>query len=161
MPPTNAYSPQPNVPTSGRLAALSTDPAPLFVYGSLLFDDVVRILINRDPHRTPATVHGWRAAALPGRVYPALIAEPEATASGHLLDDLTVEEWQTLDTFEADFYTLARITFANGKNAWTYAAEDPATVEPVTWDPEIFARQHLSAYLTNCTAWRQHYDASR
>ncbi len=137
------------------------DPAPLFVYGSLLFGDVVRILIDRDPHRTPVTVHGWRVAVLPGRVYPALIPEPEATASGHLLDDLTAEEWQTLDTFEADFYTLARVNLTDGRNAWTYATDDPTTVEPTAWDPDTFAQQHLSAYLANCTAWRQHYNTTR
>jgi hypothetical protein len=37
----------------GRLSAVWADPAPLFVYGSLLFPEVMRILIGRDPERTP------------------------------------------------------------------------------------------------------------
>ncbi len=122
---------------------------------------MIRTLIDRDPHRAPVTVPGWRVAALPERVYPALIPEPDATAAGQLLDDLTAAEWHTLDTFEADFYTLTRITLDDGSHAWTYATDNPATVEPTTWNPDTFTEQHLPAYLANCTRWRQRHDATR
>ncbi|WP_052914720.1 MULTISPECIES: gamma-glutamylcyclotransferase family protein [Protofrankia] len=124
---------------------------------------MVHTLIDRDPHRTSTIVPGWRVAALPGRVYPALIPDPDATASGQLLDDLTAAEWHTLDAFEADFYTLTRVTIPDHQpdHAWTYATNDPTTVEPTVWNPDTFAEQHLPAYLTNCTRWRQHHDTTQ
>jgi gamma-glutamylcyclotransferase (GGCT)/AIG2-like uncharacterized protein YtfP len=135
------------------------DPAPIFVYGSLLFPDVLRVLIDRDPHRTPTTITGWRVIALPERVYPGLVPDEAATANGHLFDDLTTAESETLDAFEADLYTLTRVHLDHGQHAWTYACTKPAEVVPAApWSPDEFARNHLPAYLERCAAWRRRHE---
>ncbi len=161
MPPCNAHSSRPTLPTAGRMVSASANPVPLFVYGTLLFPDVVRILIDRDPHRRPATVHGWRAAALPGRVYPALVHQVGSSTNGNLIEGLTADEWQTLDIFETDEYALTRITLTEGDHAWTYTYTDPTAVGPTTWNPDVFAEHHLPAYLDRCHSWRRHFDAAR
>jgi hypothetical protein len=157
VPPTDDHSPRPTWPSSGRLAHLSADPAPLFVYGSLLFPDVVRVLIDRDPHRQPITVNGWRITALADQVYPTLVPHPGVNATGELLTDLTPDEWRTLDAFENPDYQLARIQHHTG-HAWTYAATHP--LDPKPWKRQTFDTEHLAAYLTRCAAWRQRYDAA-
>jgi gamma-glutamylcyclotransferase (GGCT)/AIG2-like uncharacterized protein YtfP len=159
--PTSPTSPtQPTSPTSGRLAARSADSAPLFVYGTLLFPDVLHILIGRDPARTPATVPGWRVATIPGRIYPTLIPDPAATARGHLLTDLTDAEWQILDAFEADEYHFTRLHPAGTHpHAWAYTAPDPDVIPPTPWNPDTFAAVHLPAYLDRCAAWCRRYEA--
>jgi gamma-glutamylcyclotransferase (GGCT)/AIG2-like uncharacterized protein YtfP len=160
VPPTPSPSPHTSSPNSGRLALVSADPAPLFVFGSLLFPDVLRVLIDRDPHRVPTTITGWRAIALPERVYPGLIPDEAATATGHLLDDLTAAEWETLDAFEADIYTLARVHLDHTRHAWAYACANAAeflTAGP--WSPDEFACGHLPAYLERCAAWRHGYES--
>ena len=161
MPSTPSPSARTSSPSSGRLAPVSADPAPLFVFGSLLFPDVLRALIDRDPHRVPATITGWRAIALPGRLYPGLIPDQAATATGHLLDDLTPAEWETLDAFEADIYTLARVHLDHGRPAWAYACTDPAEFLPAAlWSPAEFVRDHLPAYVERCAAWRRRHESS-
>ncbi|WP_083828549.1 gamma-glutamylcyclotransferase family protein [Parafrankia sp. EUN1f] len=161
MPPTHSPSPRTSSPAFGRLAPASADPAPLFVYGSLLFPDVLRVLIDRDPHRTPVAVTGWRVIALPERIYPGLIHDQDATATGHLFDDLTPSEWVTLDAFEADFYTVGRIALDHDRHAWAYVCANTAELLPAAaWSPDDFARDHLPAYVERCAAWRRRHEAT-
>jgi gamma-glutamylcyclotransferase (GGCT)/AIG2-like uncharacterized protein YtfP len=76
----------------------------LFVYGTLQFPDVLRVLLGRVPPAQPATATGWRAAALAGRSYPGLVAGTgtgTGTVSGLVLAGLASAEVQTLDAFES------------------------------------------------------------
>ncbi|OHV34208.1 hypothetical protein BCD49_24285 [Pseudofrankia sp. EUN1h] len=144
------------------MAPVSADPAPLFVYGSLLFPEVLHVLIDRDPTRVSASASGWRVISLPERVYPALIPGPDDTASGHVLTDLTPAEWATLDAFEADVYTLDRLTLTGGGHGWAYTCTDtPELADQPAWSPDTFARDHLTAYIERCTAWRQRYEQTQ
>jgi gamma-glutamylcyclotransferase (GGCT)/AIG2-like uncharacterized protein YtfP len=145
-------------PPSGPQDRLSAEPVDLFVYGSLLFPEVMRALLSRMPNMTPATLAGWRVAALPGRVYPALV-RAEALAKGQLVTDLTPKEWQTLDAFEDPVYDLRRLTLTDGHDAWTYVCPDQNDVLPHDWDIHAFERYHLTDYLKRCAAWRQRHES--
>jgi gamma-glutamylcyclotransferase (GGCT)/AIG2-like uncharacterized protein YtfP len=138
---------------------LSTDPEALFAYGSLLFPEVVQALLGRIPESTPAAVAGWRVAALPGRVYPALVAA-EALAKGHLLAGLTRQEWRIIDAFEDHLYDLRRLTLTDGRHGWAYLYADASDVSPDDWDANRFEQHDLAAFVGRCTAWRQRYEAS-
>jgi gamma-glutamylcyclotransferase (GGCT)/AIG2-like uncharacterized protein YtfP len=136
-------------------------PAPLFVYGSLCFPDVLRALIDRVPPSEPATARGWRAAALRDRVYPALVPAEDKSADGLLLAELTRDEWRLLDAFEDDVYDLALLQLNDDRAGWAYVAtadEDPAL--PHEWDPTTFEQTALPGYLERCRQWRGRYDAS-
>jgi gamma-glutamylcyclotransferase (GGCT)/AIG2-like uncharacterized protein YtfP len=63
----------------------------LFVYGTLLLDDVISTLIGRIPYYRDATVTGWRVARLPQRVYPGLVPG-QGEANGKVFTDLTETE---------------------------------------------------------------------
>jgi gamma-glutamylcyclotransferase (GGCT)/AIG2-like uncharacterized protein YtfP len=130
----------------------------LFVYGSLLFPEVMRVLLGRVPNTTPATLAGWRVAALPGRVYPALV-RAEALARGQLVTDLTPKEWQTLDAFEDTVYDLRRLTLTDGRDAWAYVCADHSDALPHDWDIHTFERDHLTDYLKRCGTWRQRHES--
>ncbi|KAK8465531.1 hypothetical protein PHAVU_009G103500 [Phaseolus vulgaris] len=45
----------------------------VFVYGSLLADEVVHTLLKRLPPTTPATLHDYHRFKIKGRVYPAIL----------------------------------------------------------------------------------------
>jgi hypothetical protein len=108
------------------------DPEALFVYGSLLFPEVLQALLHRVPDQSPAAAVGWRVVALPGRVYPTLVPG-EGSASGLLMIDLHGEEWRVDD----GSHTLS---------------ED--------WDVDQFAARDLADYVNTCIAWRRRYDAT-
>lgn len=141
---------------SGRKDRLSVDPEALFVYGSLLFPDVVRALLHRVPDRSPATAVGWRVVALPGRVYPTLVPS-EGSASGLVMMDLSSREWHLLDAFEDDVYHLRELALLDGRRGWAYVCDDTSQTLWEDWDVEQFAARDLAAYVDSCLAWRQRY----
>ncbi len=55
---------EPRRASSGRAAALIAQRGDLFVYGTLQFPDVLRVLLGRTPDNCSAALAGWRAAAL-------------------------------------------------------------------------------------------------
>jgi gamma-glutamylcyclotransferase (GGCT)/AIG2-like uncharacterized protein YtfP len=133
------------------------NPEKLFVYGTLLFPEVLRILIGRVPDRTPATVQRWRAAALPGRVYPGLVPA-QRSVSGLLLSELSADEWQTIDSFEGEFfYELRELPLVHGGHGWAYVCRANIEVATDNWDAQEFATRHLANYLEHCAAWRRRY----
>ena len=159
MPPTDDRSPRWTSLASGRLAPVSEDPAPLFVYGSLLFPEVVEILLDHDRPRQDVIVPGWRVVALPNQVYPTLVRDDASTASGHLMLDLTPTDWRTLDAFENDAYDLARVHPAHvADHAYAFVSADPSHYGGGAWHVEHFVRDALKAYLVRCAAWRRRYD---
>ena len=53
------------------------------VYGTLLSEEILKILLHRVPDMSPATVKGFRRHRIQGRVYPAIIpAEGGAEVQG-------------------------------------------------------------------------------
>ncbi|WP_079032303.1 gamma-glutamylcyclotransferase family protein [Streptomyces specialis] len=133
---------------SGRLGALPASPDVLFVYGTLQFPEVLRALLGRVPHSRPVSAHGWRAAALVGRVYPGLVLADQVT-DGLLLDDLTPAEWQMLDDFEDDRYELRRLPLVGGGLGWAYVWPGEETL-PGNWNATEFTARHLDAYAARC-----------
>ncbi|RJO69459.1 gamma-glutamylcyclotransferase [Nocardia panacis] len=119
---------------------------PLFAYGTLRFPQVLTGLLGRHPAATPVSAPGWRAAELPGRVYPGLVPDADATTSGILLTDLTADEWRVLDAFEDAEYVLRTVPVTPGDrlaSAYVWTAEYSET----TWRAEEFAATRLAAFL--------------
>ncbi|MEV6276142.1 gamma-glutamylcyclotransferase family protein [Nocardia sp. NPDC051832] len=137
--------------TGARLARIEGDGAVLFVYGTLLFPEVLTVLLGRCPRRAPAELPGWRVAVLPDRVYPGLVADPAGVAAGMVLSGLSPAEWAVLDHFEDDEYDLRPVDLATGP-AWTYVWT--AAALPELWCSADFAATHLAAFLPRCEQWR-------
>ncbi|MBX6387493.1 MAG: gamma-glutamylcyclotransferase [Frankia sp.] len=145
------------VPPPGERAGTA-----LFVYGTLLFGEVVEALIRRRPPTSPAVLPGWRAARLPGRVYPGLVLAPGRRANGKLIHGLTPAEWAVFDDFEGDAYLLSQVEVAAAgpagadgrdgagpppRRVLTYLWRDTTDVEPGDWDPDWFAATWLTRYV--------------
>ncbi len=124
----------------------------LFAYGTLLFPEVLRALLGRVPPLAPATASGWRVAALPGRVYPGLVADQHATANGLVISGLDRAECRLLDAYEDIDYRLMAITLTDGRSCPTYVWR--GEVLAGDWDPHGFAADHLARYAERCARWR-------
>ncbi|MFD8965101.1 gamma-glutamylcyclotransferase family protein [Streptomyces sp. NPDC059568] len=135
--------------TSARRDRLTAGPKFLFVYGTLQFDDVLNALLGRIPVGRPVSAPGWRAAALEKRLYPGLVAAPDAAATGLLLTDLSIEEWAILDAFEDEKYDLREVALASGERGWAYVWP-LGEVQPEDWDANEFAALHLQQYAARC-----------
>jgi len=134
-------------------------PAALFAYGTLRFDEVLAVLLDRVPCRSTVAVAGWRAAALAGRVYPGLV-RADAEVIGMLITGLTPGELRLIDEYESGPYELELLTLSDGRQGWTYAWTDQAVVLPHDWSPGEFAALHLADFAGKCRAWRDGYEAA-
>ncbi|MEU2040805.1 gamma-glutamylcyclotransferase family protein [Nocardia niwae] len=143
----------------GRLSGLSGSGHVLFAYGTLQFPEVLETLLGRVPSLEPAELTGWRAAALPRRLYPGLVAAPRRLTRGALLSGLTAAEWAILDAFEDDEYDLRRVRI-EGRAApvWTYVWT--VTADPVDWDRDRFAAEHLLGFAARSARWRRSPESS-
>ncbi|CAL2234458.1 unnamed protein product [Prunus armeniaca] len=72
----------------------------VFVYGSLMAEDVCRVLLNRVPQSSPAILKGYHRYSIKGRVYPAILPVENDKVTGKLLLGITDPELHILDEFE-------------------------------------------------------------
>jgi hypothetical protein len=85
---------------------------PCFVYGTLMFNQVLRAILGRVPDARPACLEsGFRRLCVPNVRYPGMIkatsSEPDAGAThGLLLTDLSDAELAAFDVFEGEAYHL-------------------------------------------------------
>ncbi|MEU5876095.1 gamma-glutamylcyclotransferase family protein [Spirillospora sp. NPDC047279] len=126
--------------------------AGLFVYGTLRFPAVLAVLLGRVPALAPATAAGWRVRALPGVVYPGLVADPGGVAEGLLVTGLDDAERRLLDAYEDDLYEPTLLALDDGREAWAYVWRD--ATEPYDWDAAHFAEHELDSYTEGCRLWR-------
>ena len=101
---------------------------PLFVYGSLLWPENLEKLIQRNPTRVTATLLGWETLFLKNNTQPTITPAAGSTVTGVILTGLTADEWEKIDTFENEKYSLHyTVAHAHGKplSVLTYALPQP------------------------------------
>ncbi|MGH3787499.1 MAG: gamma-glutamylcyclotransferase family protein [Pseudonocardiaceae bacterium] len=157
MKPISARLHQANSTSSGQPALSLEGTSKLFVYGTLLLNDVVNTLLGRIPNHLDAKAPGWRIVRLPQRVYPGLVPG-KSEALGKLFIDLTDAEWETLDAFEDPDYTLVgvRVLTPLAMDALTYIWRGEYVNQP--WSTTTFGRDQLADYLDRCRGWRRRYE---
>lgn len=160
MKPINARLHQANSTNSGQPAQLSEETNRLFVYGTLLLDDVVKTLIDRVPNYQHAVALGWRVVRLPQRVYPGLVPG-QGKSIGKIYTDLKNAEWAILDAFEDPAYTLATVRVLlpseTEKDALSYVWRGSDHIDQ-PWSLADFGRDELIDYLSRCRSWRRRYE---
>ncbi|MBN2806068.1 MAG: gamma-glutamylcyclotransferase [Prolixibacteraceae bacterium] len=127
---------------------------PLFVYGTLLFPEVVKKLIGK--HVTQkAVLDNYRRIEIIERgqrlPYPALLPLAGARTEGMLLSGLTAQELLLLDEYEGEEYERTEVSVLTDTGtckAWCYVWKaNHLAVSGEDWDPEHFAANALSAWL--------------
>lgn len=144
----------------GRAATLIEQRADLFVYGTLQFPEVLRVLLGRAPNSSATALAGWRAAALARRTYPGLVPA-SATVPGRLLTGLTAGELEVLDEYESGPYDVRKVTLTDGSPAWSYVWTDAKSVLASDWSASEFAAEHLASFVAQCRAWLAGRGAAR
>ncbi|XVF48132.1 hypothetical protein PTKIN_Ptkin03bG0166200 [Pterospermum kingtungense] len=135
---------------SGSAAAAGHN---VFVYGSLLADDVVRVLLNRIPPSSAALLHGFHRFSIKGRVYPAILPVQNDQVTGRVLLGITDPELHILDEFEDVEYrrTAVKVSLLESSQklqAHAYVwdnANDPNLYGD--WDFEEWKRVHKEGFI--------------
>lgn len=133
----------------------------LFAYGSLMFPAVLEAVagVARSPCRARLTGHA--RFLVRGESYPAIVEAPGAVTVGVVYADLPAEALVRLDRFEGSFYErrIVDIDLAGdgkARTAFAYVVPDSGRnwVGEAAFDPAVFERDHLAAWLDSLRARR-------
>ncbi|KAJ0965566.1 hypothetical protein J5N97_026704 [Dioscorea zingiberensis] len=129
----------------------------VFVYGSLLADEVVGVLLKRVPPCSPATLNGFHRFSIKGRVYPAILPVESKKVTGKVLLGLTDLELDVLDTFEDVEYkrntveiTLHDTSEKSLAETYVWGDEDDPNLYG-DWDFEEWKQFHMKDFLAMTT----------
>ncbi|XP_042485709.1 AIG2-like protein D [Macadamia integrifolia] len=125
----------------------------IFVYGSLLADDVVRALLKRVPESSPAILHDFHRFSIKGRVYPAILPLENTKVTGRVFFGITDPELYVLDTFEDVEYERSTVDVSiieNSERLQVYAyvwgnKNDPNLYGE--WDFQEWKKIHMNDFL--------------
>ncbi|GAQ79016.1 hypothetical protein KFL_000220500 [Klebsormidium nitens] len=155
----------------------------VFVYGSLLAEEVVRILIGRIPPCAAAYLTDYHRYSIEGRSYPAIAPKNGGRVVGLVYFDLTDHEQAVFDEFESEDYErclVDAVLMVDGTSGAGDPEDSPAlpsqsqtagaarTVEAHvyswadphdpqlygTWDYEEFREKGMPSFLRMCSVFR-------
>lgn len=116
----------------------------VFVYGTLMFPEILEALLNRVPEMQAAQLFGWARFSVLGQNYPGAVPDARGPPlQGCLLQNLTPQELQILNAYEGSDYTKVTVHVACGGNRvettvykWNRTSADALSDKP--WKPECF-----------------------
>jgi gamma-glutamylcyclotransferase (GGCT)/AIG2-like uncharacterized protein YtfP len=131
----------------------------LFVYGSLMFDEVWLQLLGRKHQTLNANLTGYRRVQIHGQVYPGLKNDMQCIVDGVLVFNLSPNEIEKLDRFEGCDYQRESVN-VSGDDGCSYPG-DVYLIRPryqhilsnSDWDPQQFKDQYLKYFLNNYMNW--------
>ncbi|CAN8314941.1 unnamed protein product [Cochlearia groenlandica] len=127
----------------------------VFVYGSLMSDDVVGLLLRRLPPTSSAILPNFHRFSIKGRVYPAILPAESDKVSGKVLFGITDDELNVLDEFEDTEYVRNNnvhvlLTADNSEKlqakTYVWANKDDHDLYG-TWDFEEWEQHHKEGFL--------------
>lgn len=128
-----------------------------FVYGTLMYPEVLKALIERVPRMEPAVIQGYQRYRIRDQVFPGTIrsSAPGAQLQGLVLFDLQPAELEVLDEFEGEEYFKEEVQaqLEGGATCTTIVYLWQDRLRPVLygeWDPHEFREQRLGAYEVMC-----------
>lgn len=160
--------PSPQRPTSHtkkRIIIMPGSSGSLFVYGTLMSPQVLRVLIGRLPETIdPATIVGYTRHPVQGQSFPGMIPSPSTSSvtsknnrvTGVVLKGLTDVEMKVLDWFEGDEYsrTNVHVYCDNNSDAMEQSTQTYVWSNPISeldtaaeWSYEYFRDNLVHKYL--------------
>lgn len=125
----------------------------VFVYGTLLADEMMRTVTGNEFQAVSAVAQGYRRAYLADRVYPGIVLDAASEVPGAVYLDVDEESLYRLDYFEGPEYvrdTLATL-LDDGREVLAEAYIIPPAcshlLTDVPWTLEYFLAQDLSAFV--------------
>ena len=129
--------------------------SPLFIYGTLLAPEVLRLLVPREVPHQRALLRGYVRRRLHGVVFPGIEPRQGENTAGLLLAGVTRAEMQRLDDFEGDLYqrTPCVVETEDGDaQAFVFVirSEYSGRLAPQPWDYDAFLANDFDDYLVGC-----------
>ncbi|CAL9170075.1 AIG2-like protein D [Musa acuminata AAA Group] len=126
----------------------------VFVYGTLMADEVVRTILKRVPPASPAVLNDYHRFSIKGRVYPAILPVESKKVKGRVLLGISDQELDKLDSFEDVEYERRTVEISLLEksekllaNAYVWSDENDPNLYG-EWDFEEWKRLHKKDFVT-------------
>jgi len=126
---------------------MSTEPKPLFVYGTLCALPLLAWVLTGDATQAnvikskrmlrKATVSGYKRCSLYNCDYPGAIKDENSTIDGYVLLLETNSQRQKLDDFEGEVYKATPVTASITRNLEDDNEQEPIEVDMYVWDGDM------------------------
>lgn len=129
----------------------------LFVYGSLMNEEVLNSLVTGHFNRQSAILKGYRRVHVLRATYPAIFADQNAEVEGLVITNINSNQLAQLDDFEGEFYCRSPVTIkpvsGGDLNCDTYIfkSEYQHMLSDQPWCNQVFRRKHMSDFLREHT----------
>ena len=127
----------------------------LFIYGTLMFDDVWQRLIKKQYQTQSATLKGFRRFSIKNQTYPGIVKSRHHKVEGLLVMNLSSRDLRKLDYFEGRYYKRTRVsvnTSSTGKKrAYTYIMKNRfrKLLENKDWDVDDFVKNRMNEFISS------------
>ena len=125
----------------------------IFVYGSLMFDDVWNRVVQHRYEKQPAVLQRYKRLSVKGKTYPGLVKSFNSKVEGVVYFDITAQDIRRLDKFEGKYYRKmpVKVLCANGykvsARAYVFNRRYRRLLGTSKWDPAQFQVHHLHKFI--------------
>ncbi|MAY36471.1 MAG: hypothetical protein CMN84_10260 [Spongiibacteraceae bacterium] len=91
----------------------------LFCYGTLMYQPLLRALVERELSVEEAVLDGYSCLAVKAAAYPAIVADENGRVVGQLVRNIPPGAWQRIDRYEGEYYRReeVEVTLTDGSTA--------------------------------------------
>lgn len=125
----------------------------LFVYGSLMNEEVLTSLLGCRFIKTKAFLADYKCLAVSGADYPAIRPERGSVVAGEVVEGLTPQQVRDLDIFEGEYYQRVPVIVVTEKNmenqceTYVFKPEYYNLLTNSGWCNKRFREKHMRAFL--------------
>lgn len=127
----------------------------LFVYGSLMYEEVWGHLIKGKFDRVQAELEGFKRVNITGETYPGIRKEKGSKVEGVLVAGLNSGHFRRLDKFEGKFYKRKTVTVLTKMQTeykcevYLFKNEYKHLLSNTDWCCEKFREKYLQRFLSS------------
>jgi gamma-glutamylcyclotransferase (GGCT)/AIG2-like uncharacterized protein YtfP len=126
--------------------------AHIFVYGTLMFEKILKKITGKQFTSKPVTLSGYKRFAVKNKPYPAIvpIEDAESKVEGKLLLNVDEESLKKLSEYEGEEFEQKKVTvkYIEGElDAVAFIWKSDSERLEGKWDPGVFGRENLNEYL--------------
>ncbi|WP_455198477.1 gamma-glutamylcyclotransferase family protein [Kaarinaea lacus] len=125
----------------------------LFVYGTLMFDEVWQQLIANHYHKIDAELADFIRLKVKNEDYPGITPSAGNRISGKLILNVSHEDVKQLDLFEGEYYKRdSVIVFSGGTSypaeTYVFRRRYQSLLSSEEWEVDAFKKSGLSSFLS-------------
>jgi len=134
--------------------------AHLFVYGTLMSEEIMRQVTGVCPQSDPAVLEGFSRRAVRGEPYPGILPEEGSRVEGVLYRDVPEASWERLDRFEGAMYERrsVQVELIGGSvekaAAYVVRPEYRHYLDRAGWDFEEFLNRGIARFQGSYPGYR-------